>query len=345
MEIIIPDMGHGNCVGIFVDDSALLVDCGAESNKVKNFANLIEDKVRKANKKDLIITHYHCDHYNLIDRFPRKFFDNIYLPSLPPDTATAQAIFEFIALAIVTFYRKYYLVPQLLSAGKNIHPLVRGDTFPSINKDWEVLWPDYKIVDARNKKKIKTIRQKIREIKGMLDKEERRKFDKWYDILSKSFPKQPKDILTEIPENEKVDKEILKGLTDIEKIFKGIANRTSLVTRDDDFDFLFTGDIDDVILNNHLQFGDSHYFLIETPHHGGYYGCAFDNTSTDVLVISRKSKYKSRPEYFRELPWRILVDTARTGNCIINRRFHHKDMQFISIEDDKASAYFAFQLL
>ena len=28
MEIIIPDMGHGNCVGIFVKDASLLVDCG-----------------------------------------------------------------------------------------------------------------------------------------------------------------------------------------------------------------------------------------------------------------------------------------------------------------------------
>ena len=202
-----------------------------------------------------------------------------------------------------------------------------------------------------NGRKIETIQHKIEEIKKKLDDSKRQKFDRWYDILSKSFPKQPKgqkqhkDLPTEIPENEKIAKEILKGLTDIEKIFKGIANRTSLVTRDDDFDFLFTGDIDNVILNHHLQFGDNHYFLIEAPHHGGYYGYAFDNTSTDILVISRKSKYNSKAEYFRELPWRILVDTARIGNSIINRKSHHKDIQFISIEDDKASAYFAFHLL
>lgn len=348
MEIIVPDMGHGNCVGIFVDDSALLVDCGAEDNKVKNFTNLIENKVRKTNKKDLIITHYHCDHYNLIDRFPRKFFDNIYVPSLPPKTTTAQAIFEFIALAIVTFYKKYYLFPQLLSAGKIIHPRIKGDTFTTINKEWDVLWPHYEIVNVRNKVKIETIRRKIREIKNILDPNKQEEFDRWCDILSKSFSKeqkQSKDIPRKISKEGKVDKEILKGLVTIEKIFKDIANRASLVTRDDDFDFLFTGDIDDVILNNYLQFGDNHYFLIEAPHHGGYYGNAFDNTSTDILVISRKSKYKPRAEYFRELPWRILVDTARIGNSIINRKSHHKDIQFISIEDDKASAYFAFHLL
>ena len=33
MEIIVPDMGHGNCVGIFVKDASLLVDCGVQNKK------------------------------------------------------------------------------------------------------------------------------------------------------------------------------------------------------------------------------------------------------------------------------------------------------------------------
>lgn len=322
MQIIIPDIGHGNCIGIFdVESSPLLIDCGTRNdNKINNFTNLIESRLKKVNSRDLIITHYHFDHYSLLGNFPGKFFDNIYLPALPRESTTAQAMEKFLALAIVTRYEKYYLTPIILSSGKNIRCLVKNESFNVIGRDWEVLWPDYQIIDKVNRRKIKTIFDKIDKIKGKLNDRQSQEFEKWYNFLRKYFSEQPRELDNfpkEMPKNDEMDKEVKDALISTEKTFKDIANRASLVVRDESIDFLFTGDIDNIILNKYLDFGDYHYFLIEAPHHGGYYGYAFDNVSTKVLVISRGVNYKPNCNFFRNLPWNVLVDTARNGNCIV----------------------------
>ena len=323
MEIIIPDMGHGNCIGIFDQkSSSLSIDCGTRNDdKIDNFTNLIESRLKKVDSRDLIITHYHFDHYSLLGDLPKKFFDNIYLPALPPESTTAQAMKTFLALAIATRYERYYLTPIIRSSGKNIHCLVKNETFSTIGRDWEVLWPDYKIIDKTNRRKIKTIFDKIKKIKEKLNARQSQEFEKWYDYLSKCFSEQPRELDNfpeEMTKNYEMDEEVKGALISTEKTFKDIANRASLVVRDESINFLFTGDIDNTILNKYLDFGNHYYFLIEAPHHGGYYGYAFDNVSTEVLVISRRVNYKPRYEFFRDLPWKILVDTARIGNCTVH---------------------------
>ena len=185
MQIIIPDMGHGNCIGIFDKGSSpLLIDCGTRNdNKINNFTNLIKCRLKRVDSRDLIITHYHFDHYSLLGNFSGKFFDNIYLPALPRESTTAQAMKMFLALAIVTRHEKYYLTPMILSSGKYIRCLVKNETFDVIGRDWEVLWPDYQIIDKINRRKIKTIFTKIDKVKGELDDRQSQEFEKWYYIL------------------------------------------------------------------------------------------------------------------------------------------------------------------
>ena len=115
--------------------------------EINNFTNLVERQLKKAKSRDLIITHYHFDHYSLLGKLPSNFFDNIYIPALPRESTTAQAMEMFLALAIVTGYEKYYLIPMILSRGKNIRCLVKNESFDAIGRDWEVLWPDYQIID------------------------------------------------------------------------------------------------------------------------------------------------------------------------------------------------------
>jgi len=322
MEIVIPDMGHGNCIGLFNDgSSSLLIDCGTSNgNKVCNFTNLIQNQIKNAHSRDLIITHYHFDHYSLLGHLPSKFFENIYLPALPKKSSTAEAMLRFLALVItLQFQRYHHLTPIIRSRGKGISCLVKDESFNAIGRDWEVLWPDYQIIDKINGRRIKSILNKIEGLKEKLSDEKSQEFEKWYDYLSKSFakPSDSGNFPEEIPKNSEPDNEVKNALVSIEKIFKDIANRASLVVRDDVFDFLFTGDIDNVILENYLDFGNHSYFLIEAPHHGGYYGCAFDNLSTEVLVISRNANNIPNCKFFRNLPWNVLVDTPRTGNCIV----------------------------
>ena len=167
MEIIILDMGHGNCIEIFDKEksSSMLIDCGSERSKINNFTNLIKYRVKNVKNRDLAVTHYHFDHYNLLDILPRKFFDNIYLPCLPPLSHTARAMLKFLALAITSQYQEYYLIPTILTKAKNICPLIKKDSFSAICRDWEVLWPDYNILDRSNRRKIETILSKINTIK------------------------------------------------------------------------------------------------------------------------------------------------------------------------------------
>ena len=74
MKVIIPDMGHGNCIGVFEDTSgSLLVDCGAQNDDKKaNFDAIIRGELEGERRRDLIITHYHADHHNLLQTFNYK---------------------------------------------------------------------------------------------------------------------------------------------------------------------------------------------------------------------------------------------------------------------------------
>lgn len=327
MKIIIPDMGHGNCIGIFLESlPPLVIDCGTDdANKVRNF-DIVKRQIAKVLSRDLIITHYHFDHYSLLRTLHDGFFENIYLPALPKESQSAEAMLRFLALAISVQFREYYLTPMILSKGKNILCKVKGDSFKAAGRCWEVLWPDYQIIDEINRKKIKTILNKIEEVRERLSDKQLHEFNAWYDYLSKSFAKskEPDRHPKEIAKNNESDEDVREALTSIEGIFKDITNRASLVVMDDLGDFLFTGDIDNTVLEKYLNFGNHSYFLVEAPHHGGYYGCAFENVLTEVLVISRKVNYKPNCEFFRSLSWRVLVDTARTGNCVVHSKGRRK---------------------
>ncbi|WXG39831.1 MAG: hypothetical protein WED07_03230 [Candidatus Freyarchaeum deiterrae] len=321
MEIIVLDMGHGNCVGIFDEEtSPFILDCGSENNKVNNFTNIIKCEIEKSKSRDLAITHYHFDHYNLLGTLPENFFDNIYLPSLPSGSSTADAILEFLALATLSGYQEYYLIPMILTRGKNIKPKEKGDSFNAVGRSWEVLWPDYSIIDKINRRSVETFLNKIDEIKKKLSEKQLEEFDKLYAYLSVAFGRESKESdasLEEISKDKDVKPKVQEYLVEIEMKFKNLANRASLVIRDDHTNFLFTGDVDKTILNNYLNFGNELYFLVEASHHGGFYGYAFDNMSTEVIVISRKASYKPDYRYLVDLSWNIIVDTARVGNCKI----------------------------
>lgn len=316
MKIVIPDMGHGNCIGLF-EESSLLIDCGTlNDSKVGNFDNLIRNRLISTSERDLVITHFHFDHHSLLESFPDGFFKNIYLPCLPRRSTTANAMLNFMSLAIVSQYQKYHLIPNITTKGRNIHSLVKDDQFSTLKRDWEVLWPDYGIIDRINRTKIDKINSAIETARAMLNEQQAAEFDRLYNALSAVFSMEEQ---TEFPAlRSEIDKppnhELQSLLESFEGMFTSLANRASLVVRDATCSFLFTGDIDDVILNNRLFLGNQKYLLVEAPHHGGYYGNAFDNVSAQFLVISRKASYRARCEYYRDVDWSHIVDTPRNGN-------------------------------
>jgi hypothetical protein len=344
MEIVVPEMGHGNSIGIFCEGMpSLLIDCGTRNRSyIKNFS-LLRSRLNPVSSRDLLITHYHYDHYNLLSQLPNKFFDSAHLPALPRESRTAEVVKQFLCIALVTGFREYYLAPMIVSKAKTIHCWVKGNSFKAMGRKWEVLWPDYQIIDKMNSRKVEAISKKIGELKERLSDKQREELEEWYGLLSDYLSGEQRDSPNSLRENvrkQEIDPEVEAALSATEDIFKDIANRASIVVVDEDHDFLFTGDIDDTILNTHLNFGPHDYFLIEAPHHGGYYGFAFDNVSTEVLVISRRKNYTPDHRFFRNLDWKFLVDTARTGNCTIQTTRQNRQLKLVVRQPANISSYF-----
>jgi len=354
MIVIVPDVGHGNCVSISDGDVSLTVDCGAETDdKARNFFKFVNPELENSKKRELIITHYHFDHYNLLKGIPTNFFEKVYLPALPPDRTTSMAFCESFAIFFILQFKGYPLIPEILRVARTIVPLVKNDSFRTLNRDWEVLWPDYGIIDKRNMKSINNLQKEIEKIKEKLDRESLEEFERWYRIFSRVFSEGGKFDYTKLVDENHIklniknnNPKIVELLERLEKVFKRLANRASLVTREIQGDFLFTGDIDTTILDEHLNFSDIEYFLVETPHHGGFYGRAFNNLKTEVLVISRNARYMPRPEFFSYIDWRIFVDTGRQGSCIVEKSSGLPyGVHTITIKSKEAFAHFFMLLL
>lgn len=185
-------MGHGNCVGLFNGKvPPLLIDCGTRnSEKEINFLNHIDAQLKKTQTGDLVITHYHFDHYSLINKFSNDFFNNIYLPALPHYSATADAMLRYLSVASVLAYQDFYLTPIIASRTKNVQPLVKDQLFTALDRNWEVLWPDYTVIDTRNKRRVKKFLGEIGRIVEKLTPEELEEFEKTYASLSRVFSEQ-----------------------------------------------------------------------------------------------------------------------------------------------------------
>ncbi|WNZ28658.1 MAG: MBL fold metallo-hydrolase [Candidatus Bathyarchaeota archaeon] len=310
------------------DTTSFVIDCGTrDSKKAINFCNGLKKELTKIASHDLMISHYHFDHYSLVNKFPFFFFDNIYLPALPPQSRTADIMYQFLSVANILAFRNYYLAPIISNHGKKICPLVKGDSFNAINREWKVLWPDYNVVDKINRKKINKLQIEIGKIVEELRPDDREAFEQTYGRLSRTFSTKEKSeeqtLTISIPLEKETDNRFNDRLRKIEGNFRNLANRVSLVVRDESNDFLFTGDVDNTILDNYLNF-EEEYFLVQAAHHGGYYGQAFNNVETNLLVISRAKRYKTRCEYYQELTWNKLIDTAMMGNSKITFLTKHK---------------------
>jgi|Deesub1362A_J573_1020465.scaffolds.fasta_scaffold00127_64 hypothetical protein len=179
----------------------------------------------------------------------------------------------------------------------------------------------------------------------MLDEKSLEEFEYWYEKLSHDNENfEFGGWIKSVNENQ-TDPRIIESLGKLERIFRPLANRASLVTREIQGEFLFTGDVDGTVLNKHLNFSDLEYFLVEAPHHGGFYGEVFNNVETEILVISRKSTYRPRAEFFRDVIWRILMDAGKLGTCILEKGVKKGRIHAINMRSDKAFAYFLIYLI
>jgi len=84
LEILVANVGHGDCTGIFRLQKSLLVDFGTKGvKKYARVAAYVEWLTDVRNERKLVISHYHSDHYSLLERLPPvTFMNHIFQPSL-----------------------------------------------------------------------------------------------------------------------------------------------------------------------------------------------------------------------------------------------------------------------
>ena len=319
MEIIIPDMGHGNCIWFSdIQRNPFLIDCGSKDKlKEPNFDNHVFSAITNVTESDLAITHYHFDHYNMIRKFTDYHFNTIFVPALPRTSFTGQLLFKMLSIFSVFSYRDYDLSVEILRKTRNVEALVTNDKFQAFGIEWDVIWPDYSIIDRIHKSFLTKVKIEIDEIIEELTEEERHQLDQVMELLNGLRSQEKTEYDKPIERITEVSPVIIEKIKAIEKKFRYLANRTSLVFNDENGNYLFTGDVDSTCLNKHIIFPYTKYVVTEASHHGTMYGSAFDNLYTCFLIVSRNAKNIVKSGYYRNVNWKIFLDTSKLGNCIL----------------------------
>lgn len=158
----------GDCLYLHLDHRGVLVDCGSKRKSV--YADPVIDDVLNNNEEmSLVVTHFHKDHYSLIQRFSDKCFFNKrfshkrFSEVFVPDFFSRNSIrVQMYVLLLSAVGSKLYknalamltLIPQIITSVKAetwINFVKKGDSIHSM----PVLWPD------PNEKTIKGLEEKM----------------------------------------------------------------------------------------------------------------------------------------------------------------------------------------
>ncbi|MGE5628598.1 MAG: hypothetical protein ACM3X7_10895 [Solirubrobacterales bacterium] len=150
----------GDSSTIKIDNHQLIIDCGSDSRgnnmTSSEFAySAIANDLYNDNQTDLLITHFHKDHFNGILNIPelQRKLTNVYLPYsiIQGENIYAGAISKLLVLAsphswgfrlssnIINLFLKLECV---VLNPTNIKFVRAGDTISIANKTIRVLWPD-----------------------------------------------------------------------------------------------------------------------------------------------------------------------------------------------------------
>ena len=325
MEVTMFQMGFGESILLHQDDSCLLVDCGSESSKRKQYFNAVKDELEQFDKKSLLITHFHSDHINGIKFLGNKFlegFEHIYLPHIFAfeDKTLELLIAEYLLESLLDLRRKSSQIWGCLIPVAKSHSRIvlvgKGTQFEEVNQNFQALWPVSRNLETGNE--WAKAKESLQYLQLPYDKIEKLALDTKEVILritgyndwrskSNDAAKELQDILGEyrnLCDNYVASMQGSGGIVAIHKecvweSYRDIKNKneTSIVfqTTDGDKRVLMTGDVPPKILED-IAKSDSvalpnqkkHYNVIKVSHHGTE-SCYFDFSQYykfDELYIS-----------------------------------------------------------
>lgn len=98
LNVLALDVGQGECVALYDDTTAILVDCGS-SNTIVQAGAVAADELTALgiHKLDaVVVTHYHADHTNgLLSLLTRVGTDRLYLPDIEDEYGVRERIEAF----------------------------------------------------------------------------------------------------------------------------------------------------------------------------------------------------------------------------------------------------------
>lgn len=308
MNVKMFQMGFGESILLYADNSCLLVDCGSESSKREDYFRLVKEELAKREKKSLLITHFHTDHINGISKLgigKNIGLDRVYLPCIfsKNDKTLDLVIIEYLLEALLDRRRKNIQVWKCLiaaSEAEKVIPVRQGCNFEEVGCHFKVLWPipddlkmqedwtqflkEYELLNLPYEDIYDLARITKKAVRGLARIEDEyihpTDAQKLFSEQEGRFAKVREDyVRTMMPILAEIKENVWEAYKDIKKI-----NETSIVfqTTDGDKQILMTGDISHRILKNIIE-NDSlaepnqkkHFDIIKAPHHGTQ-SCYFD---------------------------------------------------------------------
>lgn len=284
-EVLVFDVGHGDCV-LIIDDMSqgLLVDCGSLKPRAYfKVPAFIENFSLLGNMCGFVVSHYHWDHYSLFRwfRHPEALFSNLYFPDLPivgPGRQATLAIMDFLKVSVFANFSDYRILPEIFM--KTQRPIVfckKGVTIPEASLPLKVFWPDFYhpfLGSEGVRRKANTVREIIEPIMDRYGIPKPSRYGTDY-----SMERFLRDLEVEEIQyrelREKARKEICKTLEHVERAFSDLANIFSIAFRTyykRKGRFLFLGDLTGDILNQISIPGTNRYDFLKAAHHGTEFG-------------------------------------------------------------------------
>ena len=324
MDVKMFQMGFGESILLYDENSCLLVDCGSESKHRKSYFVNVSRELEKYSQRFLLLSHFHMDHMNgiryLYDVYPQGF-DMVYLPNVFKGET---AVLEFIILQYLIdsksqkseAYQIWQLLGDIIHAQNSVQLICRGKDFDGPSGQFKALWPldeNPKVMTQWNAiqaafstagfsiEKIVLIANKLRSAVQWIVSDsdfitKYRNAKENTDASYKMFLSLRAQYVTLL---NATDKEHTMVRRKLKKLFKELKeNEHSIVfhTSDDSaLQILMTGDVtkdsmEEIANNTVIPFipVKEHYDVLKAPHHGTE-SCYVDLTSYfnfDNLLIS-----------------------------------------------------------
>ena len=81
-KLTVYNVGFGDCITIELEnDESVLLDCGGNLNSKKKEKIKNDIKENQKGNLNVIISHFHNDHYNILQLFENETIDVLYVPN------------------------------------------------------------------------------------------------------------------------------------------------------------------------------------------------------------------------------------------------------------------------